>query len=115
MNNQIRAKFIGGKANGRKMIIEDCNYFNFAFYNIDLKTISPNLTPESIPRSAYKIVKYINSRIKDFNDNYLFYPENRTINDFKTIKDAYFGIRKIKTLTFRQKPILSSHENQNYF
>jgi len=94
MNNQICAKFIGGKANGRKMIIEDCSYFNLMFCNIDWETCSPSLTPPSISTTAYKNIRYINSRIKDFNNNYLFYPENRNINDFKTIKDAYFGVKK---------------------
>lgn len=111
MDNYICVKFIGGKANGRKMIIEDCNYFYMHFCNIDLETISPNPTPISISEPASKIVKYINSRIKDFNNNYLFYPENRTINDFKTIKDAYFGIRKTKNLIFERKNSIFDHEN----
>ena len=113
MKNQISAKFIGGKANGRKMIIEDCNYFCMYFCNIDRRLLSPNPAPISISEPASKIVKYINSRIKDFNNNYLFYPENRTINDFKTIKNAYFGIRKIKALTFGRKN--STFDHENYF
>lgn len=113
MNNQICAKFIGGKANGRKMIIEDCNYFNLMFCNIDWEACSPSLTPLSISTTAYKNIRYINSRIKDFNNNYLFYPENRNINDFKTIKDAYFGVRKTKFLTFGRKN--STFDHENYF
>ena len=90
MNNQICAKFIGGKANGRKMIIEDCSYFNLMFCNIDWETCSPNATPISISEPVSKVVRYINSYIRDSNNNYLFYPEGRNINDFKIIKNSYY-------------------------